>query len=131
MADFERIGDQAVTIAQIAMDDWDREPRAVALLERMSGLTLRLLGDARRAWREHHLELAGDLERRDDALDACYRQLIAHLVNQNGADVSRLVMNAMLVGRNLERIADHAVAVGERVRYMLTGDPDSLAAEIR
>jgi phosphate transport system protein len=131
MADFERIGDQAVAIAHIAMDDWDREPRAVALLERMSGLSLRLLGDARRAWREHHLELAADLERRDDALDACYRQLIAHLVNQNGTDVSRLVMNALLVGRNLERIADHAVAVGERVRYMLTGDPDSLAAEIR
>jgi phosphate uptake regulator len=40
-------------------------------------------------------------------------------------------MNALLIGRNLERIADHAVAVGGRVLYTLTGSPDSLAAEIR
>ena len=131
MADFERMGDQAVAIAQLAQKEWDREPTAVALLERMAQLAITLVSDAKRAWREQHLELAADLERRDDALDACYRRLTAHLLNQHGPDVSGLVMNALLAGRNLERIADHAVAVGERVRYMLTGDPDSLAAEIR
>ncbi len=34
-------------------------------------------------------------------------------------------------GPNLERIADHAVIIGERVSYMLTGNPGALAAEIR
>ena len=29
----------------------------------------------------------------------------------------------------LERVADHAVIVGQRVSYMLTGDPSALAAE--
>jgi phosphate uptake regulator len=36
-----------------------------------------------------------------------------------------------MAGRNLERIADHAVIIGERVSYMLTGDPSALVAEIR
>jgi phosphate uptake regulator len=38
---------------------------------------------------------------------------------------------AVLVGRALERIADHTVIVGERLRYLLTGDPAYLASEIR
>ncbi len=35
------------------------------------------------------------------------------------------------LGPQHERIADHAVIIGERVSYMLTGDPSALAAEIR
>jgi phosphate uptake regulator len=37
----------------------------------------------------------------------------------------------VLAGRALDRIADHAVIVGERLRYLLTGDPAYLASEIR
>lgn len=58
------------------------------------------------------------------------RQLTAHLLGQHGPDASGLVLHAPLIGRHLERIADHAVAVGDRICYMLTGDSDSLAAEI-
>jgi phosphate uptake regulator len=51
-------------------------------------------------------------------------------LDQHGPDASGLVFHALLAGRHLERIADHAVAVGDRVAYMVTGDPRSLAAEI-
>jgi phosphate transport system protein len=131
MADFERVGDLAVAVAKLALRDWEREPVTFELLERMASSALDLLADARRAWREQDLDLAADLERRDDVLDDCYRRLNAHLLDQHGPDSTGLVAHALMVGRNLERIADHAVAVGGRVRYMLTGDPDSLADEIR
>jgi phosphate uptake regulator len=36
----------------------------------------------------------------------------------------------LLAGRALERIADHSVMIGERLRYMLTGDTQSLSREI-
>jgi phosphate uptake regulator len=36
----------------------------------------------------------------------------------------------LLAGRALERIADHSVMVGERLRYMLTGDVSGLSREI-
>ena len=131
MADFERVGDLAVALAKLALQEWEREPTSVGLLRHMSASALDLLADARRAWREQDLTMAAELERRDDVLDECYRRLNAHLLNQHGPDSTGLVAHALMAGRNLERIADHAVAVGGRVRYMLTGDPDSLADEIR
>ena len=131
MADWERTGDLAVSVAKLAMDDWERESTTVRLLGRMADIAVGLVGDARRAWTESDLLLAAQLEQRDDVLDACYRRLYLHLLDQHGPDGSGLLLHAALAGRHLERIADHAVAVGDRVSYMLTGDPRSLAAEIR
>ena len=130
MADFERVGDLAVAVAKLGLIDWDREAISVGLLHRMADIAVQLLGDARRAWRDADLPLATQLERRDDALDLSYRSLTAHLLAQHGPTASGLVFHALLAGRHLERIADHAVAVGDRVAYMVTGDPQSLAAEI-
>jgi phosphate transport system protein len=130
MADFERTGDLAVAVAKLALVPWERETLSLGLLRDMADIALDLLVDARRAWREEDLIVAAELERRDDALDKTFRRLAAHLLDQHGPDASGLVFHALLAGRHLERIADHAVAVGDRVVYMLTGDPNSLAAEI-
>ena len=37
----------------------------------------------------------------------------------------------MAAGQALARIADHAAILGARLRYLFTGDPDHLAAEVR
>lgn len=131
MADYEKTGDRAVALAKTVLADWEREPVSVELLGRMGDLALDLLRSARRAWLERDLTLAADLKRRDDVLDACFRRLVAHLLAQDGSGTSRLVLYAHAAGRNIERIADHAVMIGERVSYVVTGDPSALAAEIR
>ncbi len=130
ISDYERTGDLAVSVAKLATADWWRESTSLVLLGQMADIALDLIASARRAWRDQNLELAGALERRDDALDACFRRLAAHLLAQEGPDATGLVFHALLAGRHLERIADHAVAVGDRVVYMITGDPSYLAAEI-
>jgi len=130
MADWERTGDLAVSLAKLALVDWEREVVALELIADMAAIALELIGAGRLAWRNKDLELAAALEGRDDALDERFRCLATHLLSQHGPDASGLVFHALLAGRNLERIADHAVAVGDRVVYMLTGDPRSLAAEI-
>ncbi len=130
MADWERTGDLAVSLAKLALVDWEREVVALDLLGDMAAIALDLIAAGRLAWRNTDLELAAALEGRDDALDERFHRLTAHLLSQHGPDASGLVFHALLAGRNLERIADHAVAVGDRVVYMLTGDPRSLAAEI-
>jgi phosphate uptake regulator len=86
---------------------------------------------ARQAWLDEDLLVASELKRRDDVLDATYRELVAHLLAQEGPGTHSLVLHAHAAGRSLERIADHAGIVGERVSYMLTGDPSALEAEIR
>ncbi len=130
IADYERTGDLAVSIAKLATVEWWRESASLVLLGEMADIALDLIASARRAWRDRDLELAAALERRDDALDACFRRLAAHLLAQEGPDATGLVFHALLAGRHLERIADHAVAVGDRVVYMITGDPRYLVAEI-
>ena len=40
-------------------------------------------------------------------------------------------MVASCVGRAIDRIGDHAAIIGARLRYLITGDPDHLAAEVR
>lgn len=131
MADYEKTGDRAVAVAKSALAEWEREPVTVALLGRMGDLALTLLRSARKAWKDQDLLSASDLKNRDDVLDSTYRQLVAHLLDQRGAGAPSLVLHAHAAGRNLERIADHAVIIGERVSYVLTGDPSALAAEIR
>lgn len=130
MSDYEKIGDRAVSVAKLSLAGWRRETTAVALLGRMADLSLGLLADARRAWLAQDLSLAVALKRRDATLDECYRRLTLHLLGLQGADVSGVVLHGHAAGRNLERIADHAVIIGERVSYMMTGDPSALAAEI-
>jgi phosphate uptake regulator len=129
MADYEKTGDRAVAVAKSALADWDRETTTVILLGRMGDMALDLLASARQAWLDQDIVTASDLKNRDDVLDETFRRLVAHLLDQVGAP--SLVLHAHAAGRNLERIADHAVIIGERVSYMLTGDPSALAAEIR
>jgi len=131
MADYEKTGDRAVAVAKSALADWEREPVAISLLGRMGDLALSALTSARRAWLDQDLRIAAVLKSSDDVLDECFRSLVAHLLAQRGPGATSLVLHAHAAGRNLERIADHAVIVGERVSYMLTGDPSALAAEIR
>ena len=131
MADFEKTGDRAVAVAKSSLADWEREPVTIGLLGRMGDLALGLLASARAAWLEQDLFVASDLKRRDDVLDGTFRELVAHLLTRQGPGAPSLVLHAHAAGRNLERIADHAVIIGERVSYMLTGDPSALAAEIQ
>jgi phosphate transport system protein len=130
MSDYEKAGDRAVSIAKAAVADWEREPTTLRLLGRMGDLALALIAAARQAWLDQDLAIASDLKRRDADLDGCYTRLVAHLLAQQGDNTTGLVLYAYAAGRNLERIADHAVMIGERVSYLVTGDPSALAAEI-
>ncbi len=130
MADYEKAGDRAVAVAKSALADWEREPIAISLLGRMGDLALAALAASRGAWLDQDLLVAAELKSGDHVLDGCYRQLVAHLLMQQGPGAPGLVLHAHAAGRNLERIADHAVIIGDRVSYMLTGDPSALAAGI-
>ncbi|MDQ6724863.1 MAG: phosphate signaling complex protein PhoU [Actinomycetota bacterium] len=127
MADWERTGGLAVWVARLASEDWAREPGTMAILREMVDEALSLVAEARRAWWRKDLEVARALVRHDNALDDGYGRLTAHLLAQEGPAVNSLVMHALLAGRHIDRIADHAVAVGDRVVYMLTGKTASRA----
>jgi phosphate transport system protein len=83
------------------------------------------------AWAAQDPELAGDLVGRSALVDDAYRRLLDEILALEGPGAVHVAVTAVLVGRALERIADHTVIVGERLRYLLTGDPAYLASEVR
>jgi phosphate transport system protein len=85
---------------------------------------------AHRAWASQDLRLAHSLEKRDDAMDAHYLSLMEEVLKLQGPQAVSLAVQTLSAGRALERIADHSVMIGERLRYMLTGNVDSLSKEI-
>ncbi len=95
----------------------------VAELGRAAG---RLMGKAIDAWATKDEALAADIALQDDGLDELHAQLIERLVELKGEDSLAPAIRLAMVGRYFERIGDHAVNLGERVRYFVTGDEELL-----
>lgn len=132
VSDLERTGDLCLRIVKLApfqpLLSTNRE--TFGILQAMAREAQDLFRAACSAWAGQNLRLAHTLEKRDDAMDAHYSCLMAEVLALDGPDAVPLAVQSLSVGRALERIADHSVMIGERLRYMLTGNLESLSKEI-
>ncbi len=127
--DLERAGDLAYNIAKLVQIEDFREPglkEVRSLVADMGRETTRLMGAAIDAWAAKDDNLAADIGRQDDHLDGLHAQLIKKLVELKGEDALAPAIRLAMVARYFERIGDHAVNLGERVRYFVTGDEEHL-----
>ncbi|HEV3218372.1 MAG TPA: phosphate signaling complex protein PhoU [Candidatus Acidoferrales bacterium] len=123
--DLERIGDQAVNIAQSAQRIM-RHPRVKPYVDlpRMSELAEEMVRDSLNALVRKDTELAQEILKRDDEVDSLRDQIFRELLTYMMGD-SAVVFPAfelILVAKNLERIGDHATNIAEDVIYMVAGD---------
>jgi phosphate transport system protein len=60
----------------------------------------------------------------DDVMDDLQKELYRTIFSSGAHDESEVqrAVQVALLGRYFERIADHAVNIGERVNYMVTGE---------
>ena len=122
--DLERIGDLAVNIAERTIDLL-KSPQLKPLIDipRMAQLSQDMVRDALNAFVNRDEKLARDVCQRDDQVDQLedqvFRELLTYMMQDPGT-ISRAV-DLILVGRHLERIADHATNIGEDVIYMVKG----------
>jgi len=127
--DLERVGDLAYNIDKTWC--WWRisasRTKAIrGLASDLGEAAAQLVGKAIDAWTAKDEGLAADLALQDDRIDELHAQLIKRLLELNDqASVGPAIRLAM-VGRYFERIGDHAVNMGERVRYYITGDEEHL-----
>jgi phosphate transport system protein len=123
--DLERIGDQAVNIAQSAQRIV-RHPRVKPYVDlpRMSELAEEMMRDALNAVVRKDVELAKEVLVRDDQVDSLrdqiFRELLSYMM-ENSAVVFP-AFELILVAKNLERIGDHATNIAEDVIYMVAGN---------
>jgi phosphate transport system protein len=122
--DLERIGDQAVNIAQSAQRIL-RHPRVKPYVDlpRMSELAESMVRDSLNALVRKDVELARAILVRDDQVDALRDQIFRELLSYMMGD-SAVVFQAfelIMVAKNLERVADHSTNIAEDVIYMVAG----------
>ena len=92
-------------------------------IERLASEATRLIGLAIDAYEQRSAGLASALDDIDDTLDQLHADYIEAIFDAHAAgDVDpEQAMQLALVGRFFERIGDHAVNIGERVGFLVTG----------
>ena len=128
IVDLERVGDLAHNVAGRVetFRNVVAIPEVNVLLYQLGTAAQRLLGRAIDCWADKDVALAAALEGMDDEIDELYRELVAALFAVREDISFEMAIQLVLVGRYFERIADHAVNIAERMRYLVTGDVEHL-----
>lgn len=123
--EIERAGDLAVNIAKSTRRLYGGSftPRLRGLTEQMGEEAFRLSRLAVDAYVENNIGLASALDDMDDRLDRLQIDFIAAIIETHDAGQITVAASVQLamVARWFERIGDHAVNMGERVQYLVTG----------
>ncbi|HSM50814.1 MAG TPA: phosphate signaling complex protein PhoU [Thermoanaerobaculia bacterium] len=123
--DLERMGDSAVNVAE-AVEVLNQEPplKPYIDLPRLAELVRQMVKDALDAFVQRDADRAIDVCRRDDEVDALYKQLFRELLTYMMEDPKAVTrsLHLLLVARNFERIADHATNIAEDVVYYVRGE---------
>jgi phosphate transport system protein len=124
VTDLERIGDEAVNIAERAQEIEDESKRApTPHLEEMADLTLQMLRDALDAFVNSETARAEFVRSADDAVDELYARSLRETTDFIAKHPDRALdgVRVIRVAKYLERIADHATNIAEAVIFMAVG----------
>jgi phosphate transport system protein len=127
--DLERAGDLAYNIAKLVnLEDFRKPgPKAVkSLVSELGQAAGRLMSMAIDIWASKDEQAAAGLQQQDDAVDDLHARLIQKLLEMKDEDAIPSAIRLAMIARYFERIADHAVNVGELVSYYVTGDESHL-----
>lgn len=124
--DLDRIGRYARDIAGIARQLSPESKQAIGQLSRltkMGGYTIRMIDLAVEAFRARDAEPVRNIIQEDDAVDELHDELFHEIVHRMADRTLSPEVGAqlILINRYFERLADHAVNIGDHVAYMVTG----------
>ncbi|HEU5476009.1 MAG TPA: phosphate signaling complex protein PhoU [Actinophytocola sp.] len=120
----ERMGDLALHVAKAARR---RHPQPVlpdsvaAYFAEMGRVAVSLARKAEQVIQSKDIEQARSLEDADDEMDDLHRHLFSVIMDREWPHGVAAAVDVTLLGRFYERFADHAVSVGKRVVFVVTG----------
>jgi len=125
--DLERMGDQAVNIAQNTKVIMDSGPApdldALDDLPKMSEAVGWMVRESLNAFVNQNVDLARQVLDRDNEVDKYKNQALEDSlgVMSREAREARCALATILISRNLERIGDHATNIAEEAIYVMLG----------
>ncbi len=122
--DLERLGDQAVNIAQRTESLLERPAiKPLVDIPRESTIAQKMVNDSLDAFIKKDVKLAEDVLTRDDTIDDINNQVFRELLTYMMSDHTTIpiAFDLIFVSKNLERIADHATNIAEDVIFMVIG----------
>jgi len=133
LGELERIGDLALRVVKLSNDHHLLAGSATSfeILRTMTDQAIERYRQSLRAWASMDLVLANAIVTAVHDMDAFFERLLVELFHLQGPDATRIAVSSFYAGRALERINDHAAIIAARLRYLLTGDPGHLNAEVR
>ena len=123
-ADLERVGDQAVNIAQRVMNMIGMPATDLPVdIPAMAAKVRRMVRDALQSFIEGDTELAKRVLEADDEVDRMNKEAFSNLSHfmQTKPDRAAQALDALSIARNLERVADHATNIAEDVIFWVRG----------
>jgi len=125
ISDVERSADLVCNICKAARRIYGHEldPKLRGIISRMGEQAQQLYTAAIESFVENDAAKAAAIDDMDSYLDGLQKQFVQAIFESHAAGRIDLQVAVQLavVARFYERIGDHAVNIGERVRYMLTG----------
>ncbi len=122
VTDLERIGDQAVNIAQRALElNRERQLKPYIDLPRMAERAQRMVKESLDAFVTGDTDLARKVCAKDEEVDALRDQIFRELLTFMMEDAKTIprATHLILISRFLERVADHATNIAEMVVYLV------------
>lgn len=124
ITDLERIGDHASDISEISLQIGLEKPiKKFEHLQQMAIIAIAMVKDSVQSYINRDLEMAINLDSRDDKVDLLFEKIKNELIiiikdDSTSADQAILLL---LIAKYLERVGDHAVNIGEWVEYAIKG----------
>jgi phosphate transport system protein len=122
VTDLERMGDQAINIAERAIS-LNQEPQLKPYIDlpKMAEIAQSMVRDVLDAFVNRDPKLARSVCERDDLVDGLNDQVFRELLTYMMSDAKTIprAVQLIIVSRCLERIADHATNIAEDVIFMV------------
>jgi phosphate transport system protein len=123
-ADLERVGDQAVNIAQRVMDLIALpQVELAADIPQMASTSAQMIRHALEAFVSGNAELAQQVLEMDDVVDRMNQEVFLAMdkTMRDSPTLIRQALDTIIIARNLERVADHATNIAEDVIFWVRG----------
>jgi len=125
ITDFDRIGRYAKDIAEVTGHARDMAHfKPLVSIPHMAQMAEKMVDLSVQAFLERDTELTKEVFETEDKVDSLYDEIFREIITYMMEDSKKIGfgINYLLVARYLERIADHACNISERVIYMVTGE---------